>query len=301
MPSRWLLFLLVLAGCRGGSASRFPFSSQFPSKLDRDLAGLHNLIRVSPTIYSGGEPHDEEAFASLQKLGIKTIISVDGAKPEVERAKKFGIRYIHIPFGYDGIPEESRLQLVAVAREITSPVYVHCHHGKHRGPAGAAILCLANGKTDPAQGKKILELAGTSRDYPGLWRDVEAFRPPEEGAKLPTLVEVAEVDSLALAMASIDRHWDDLKLCESTGWKTPADHPDLDPVREALLLKEGFHESLRELKEGQPAQLKQQLAEAEAIAGAIETDLRAGRTESLGASLKQLDQACKGCHQKYRN
>lgn len=294
MSFRWLLLSLSLAGCHRDSAP-------FPFKPEPDLPGLHGLLHVGPTVYSGGEPHGEEAFASLQKLGVKTIVSVDGAKPDVEMAKKYGLRYVHVPFGYDGVPDDARLGLVAVSREAEFPVYVHCHHGKHRGPAGAAILCMANGQTDAAGGKKILELAGTSPDYPGLWRDVEAFRPPEGGAKLPALVEVAKVDSLASAMSALDRHWDHLKLGEKAGWKTPPDHPDLVPLREALLVREGFHESLRGLKEGQPDQLKQWLTEAEGVAGEIETALRAGRAESLSTAMKRLDQSCKACHQKYRN
>jgi hypothetical protein len=32
---------------------------------------------------------------------VKTIVSVDGGKPDVETARKHGIRYVHLPIGYD--------------------------------------------------------------------------------------------------------------------------------------------------------------------------------------------------------
>src|SRR5688500_4513824 len=64
-----------------------------------EAAGLHNLWRVAANSYSGSEPHAEEGFASLAKLGIKTVISVDGARPNLEAAAKHGMKYVHIPTG----------------------------------------------------------------------------------------------------------------------------------------------------------------------------------------------------------
>src|SRR5262245_41464410 len=58
----------------------------------RAFPGLHNVCRVSGKLISGGVPEDDEGFASLHKLGVKTIISVDGARPDVERARRLGFR-----------------------------------------------------------------------------------------------------------------------------------------------------------------------------------------------------------------
>ena len=52
--------------------------------------GLHNVLRVSDRIYSGSEPHGDEGLESLVKLGVKIVVSVDGARPNVEAAKKHG-------------------------------------------------------------------------------------------------------------------------------------------------------------------------------------------------------------------
>ena len=79
-----------------------PIAAAPPERLD--LPGLENVYRLGPQLYSGGEPRGEEAFAALRALGIKTAISVDGATPDTETAQKFGIRYVHLPVGYDGIP-----------------------------------------------------------------------------------------------------------------------------------------------------------------------------------------------------
>src|SRR5262245_9667583 len=81
-----------------------------PERLD--IRGTENSFRVSPRIYSGGEPRGAEAFAALKKLGVKTVISVDGAAPDVEAARKVGIRYVHLPIGYDGIPREQSVRII---------------------------------------------------------------------------------------------------------------------------------------------------------------------------------------------
>src|SRR5687767_8381773 len=67
---------------------------------------LHNAHVVTEKIISGAQPDDDAAFAALRDLGVRTIISVDGAAPNVELARKFGMRYVHLPIGYDGVPEE---------------------------------------------------------------------------------------------------------------------------------------------------------------------------------------------------
>ena len=99
---------------------------------------LPNALQVHLQVISGGQPEGEAGFAELKGLGIKTIISVDGAKPDLELAKKFGLRYVHLPHGYDGIPEERVEELAKAVRDLPGPIYIHCHHGKHRSPAAAS-------------------------------------------------------------------------------------------------------------------------------------------------------------------
>src|SRR5438105_2772908 len=62
-----------------------------PTKVDAD--GVPNLIRLDDRIYQGGMPQGDAGFASLEKLGVKTVISVDGARPDLEDAHKHGMRY----------------------------------------------------------------------------------------------------------------------------------------------------------------------------------------------------------------
>src|SRR5436190_24267033 len=76
-----------------------------------EAPGLQNVFSIGTNLFSGSSPENNLAFETLQKLGIKTIITVDGAKPDLNRAHEFGMRYIHLPHGYEGISRKTQLQL----------------------------------------------------------------------------------------------------------------------------------------------------------------------------------------------
>jgi protein tyrosine phosphatase (PTP) superfamily phosphohydrolase (DUF442 family) len=273
-----------------------------PRRLTGDLPGLHNVVQVSERVYSGSEPDGDAGFAALAALGIKTVLSVDGARPDVDAARRNGLRYVHIPIGYDGVPDQAAGALAHAARAAEGPIYVHCHHGKHRGPAAAAILCTATGAARGKEALKILELAGTGKEYSGLWRDVAAYRAPPSDAELPELVEIAEVGSFAAAMAAVDRQWDKIKLCRDANWKTPDGHPDLSPVQVALLLREALHEARRLAPDGRfDEPFSAWLSEAESLSAEIESRLASNDFEEAGRQCQSLEQSCQRCHVKYRN
>jgi hypothetical protein len=100
------------------------------------------------------------------------------------------------------------------------------------------VLANCRERLTGASALKVLERAGTSREYAGLWRDVAAYSPPMLAGELPELPEVADVRSLAAAMAKIDRSHDLLKLCRDADWSVPTEHPDVVPAQQALQLRE---------------------------------------------------------------
>jgi protein tyrosine phosphatase (PTP) superfamily phosphohydrolase (DUF442 family) len=185
--------------------------------------GLPHTIRITEKIYSGGQP-TPEGFKSMEKLGVKTVISVDGARPDVESARRHGLRYIHLPMGYDSVPAEVAAGLAQAVEESPGPVYIHCHHGRHRGPAAAAVAYLSQTGLSGALGCQVLEEAGTGKKYEGLWRDVAQFDKNKiQGVKVE-LVEIAKVDSFIARMAEIDRIWDRLRYAQLAKWEQPPDH-----------------------------------------------------------------------------
>jgi protein tyrosine phosphatase (PTP) superfamily phosphohydrolase (DUF442 family) len=275
-------------------------------------AGIENLFQATDHIFSGSQPEGDEAFAALQKLGIKTLISVDGTKPEVERAAKFGLRYIHLPHGYDGISTNTVTKLVKAAQTAEGPLYVHCHHGKHRGPAAVGVICQATAGWTTNQAVTWLKQAGTSGDYTGLFRVNVAFRMPTaaELAQVPTsFPSRAEVSGLVEGMVEIDHRWENLKAIQKAGWRVPTNQPDLVPATEALLLQEAYHE----LGRGTEAKTKgddflTRLHQAEAEAAELHTLLKDQTRPPDDAFRKRAEelaeragQSCSACHKQHRN
>ena len=101
---------------------------------------LPNAYVVHSQVISGGVPDGNAGFKQLRRLGVQTVISVDGARPDLARAKSHGLQYVHLPHGYDGISDARRLALAKAVLGLPGPVYIHCHHGKHRSPRGMEKL-----------------------------------------------------------------------------------------------------------------------------------------------------------------
>lgn len=268
--------------------------------------GIDNFYQLSARFYSGAAPEGDAAFAELQKLGIKTIITVDGTKPDADSARRFGIRYVHLPIGYDGVPSGQALRLVKAAKTLPGPIYIHCHHGMHRGPAGAAVICIALDGWTPDQAQAWLHVAGTSSNYPGLYRSVETFRPPSDVALQKVsddFPEKSPVSRLADLMIQVDGRLDNLKLIKKTGYKTPSSHPDLEPALEALLLDELFKELLRSpTVESRPIDFKSKLADAERAATVFHQSIVNGTAVDVtDTAFQHLNDSCMACHRAYRN
>ena len=301
-----ILYIFAIYACSAlgcsvseNSSAAEPLDVDDPTDTPSPL--LDNLLKITDRVYCGGEPQNQDAFAQLAALGIKTVVSVDGAQPDIEEAHRHGLRYVHIPIGYDGIHENAGLSLARLVRDADGPFYIHCHHGRHRGPTAAAVACIAAGELDQKSALDVLQRAGTSKDYGGLWRAVETYRVPPNDAELPKLVEVAEISSFLAAMAHIDRAYDNLKLCRDAGWVTPSNHPDLVPHQQALLLKEGFRESRRNLSDGFGPPIAHWIADAENIAQNVEDALAANDQHTAAKEFRVLAQSCTRCHERYRN
>lgn len=275
---------------------------------DADLRPVEpEHVRIAvPGVISGSEPGADAEFAWLREQGVKTIISVDGRKPTAMLAQRYGMRYVHLPIQYSGVPAERRLAIAKAIRDLPGPVYIHCHHGLHRGPAAVAASLITLGRMTPEQGTSFLHLAGTSPNYPGLFSDVANTR----------VVSDAELDAFQCAwpehwntgrfvdaMADIDRTCDRLNVVRKAGWTTPMDHPDLSGENEATLLAELFRE-LRRSDDGKlwRADFQLWLRSAEGTAVDIRAELGGGRSARvLDQRWIELNQICSDCHAKYRN
>jgi protein tyrosine phosphatase (PTP) superfamily phosphohydrolase (DUF442 family) len=273
---------------------------------------LPNVFQIHAKVFSGAQPNGDQGFQVLKDLGVKTIITVDAARPDVERAHKYGMKYVHLPHGYDGIPANRVHELAKAVRALGGPIYIHCHHGKHRSPAAAAVACVAAGLIPHQSALAVLEAAGTSKNYRGLYQSAADARKLDDKLLRALKVEfkeVTEVPPLPDAMAAIEHHHDHLNQIAKNNWRPLADHPDLAPAHEALLLREHFTEALRlDEVQQQPSAFRQLMQQAEQNAQALEDEYRAWESARPPAGRKKLDAAlaavtrnCAACHHQFRD
>lgn len=306
----------IIAMLAGTAIASDPALNKMPHPEPVD--GIENVWRMDSNLLSGGDPVGESGLQLLQLKGVKTIISVDGAAPLLEVSKRLGLRIVHIPIGYDGIPVDSQRLLSQGFAQLPKPIYVHCHHGKHRGPAAASIMARFGLGWTPEQASKFMKMAGTSADYPGLYESVKQFEVlnfKDVAAIKTPLPESVDVPALVDLMVQVDSRFDHLKAWSAitlqghgTGTKPSS---KIDPVQEAVQLRELIRESSRlpECRD-KPALFRESISHLESdLSTWIETIKAEGSSEllsdqtktKLSAILKSSANRCVTCHQTFRD
>ncbi|CAN5447158.1 hypothetical protein BH09PLA1_BH09PLA1_15500 [soil metagenome] len=305
--SRAGLFILIAIGSVAALAqSTPPGTPAFAPITGEPAKHLDNAHVVTAKVISGAQPDDEAAFAALQQLGIRTIVSVDGAKPNFELARKYGMRYVHLPIGYDGVTEAQGLAIAKALDELPGPIYIHCHHGKHRSAAAVAVACVYNGTLRPDQAEAVLNAFGTGTNYIGLWKAARDAR-PIDARRINSLeiefVEVQPIGELAETMVAIDQRLDHLKLAKESGWRAPMNHPDIDPPHEALQLQEHLHEIGRlEEAQSRPAEFRRLLNASDEASQSLTQALRSPlNADGINAAFDRVNNSCTACHKAFRD
>ena len=287
---------------------------QLPRVPAGEHPGLHNVYRLSDRIISGGEPLTEEALEVVARWGVKTILSVDGKTPDAETAERLGMRYVHVPIRYSGITEDEVARIAKTFRELEGPFYVHCFHGKHRGPAAAAIgRVAADGISRDVAIAEMRQWCATSGKYEGLYGTVAR-------ADIPSATETAAFDfdfthahvasGLRDAMVQMARISDDLKLLRANGWQPLAEHPDIDALQSAtqlhqlLVASQGMGGEVPDAGDdyfelmdecvGGAASLVEGLTECRQEGGELDAS-------ALDAAFTVMNNSCLDCHSGYRN
>lgn len=266
------------------------------------------------SVYSGGEPTATGALEHLASLGVTTVISVDATTPDADAIEALGMRSVHVPIGYSGVPRESQASVAKAIRETKGAVFIHCHHGLHRGPTATAAGLISLGFMTPSEGLAFMRNAGTSEAYEGLYRSIEqAAEIENETISSAELERIAEVKELAAQMAEIDRVFENLERIAANDWKALHDHPDLSAVSEAGQMSDLF----RNIFNGQLNSasftsympltlLEREVARLDAYSVAMQTadELENGVVsedyELAQLKLEALNDQCVSCHGKYR-
>ena len=275
-----ILLLTILSACETRTPQE---SSEDP--VSTSIDGIERVHVVTDRLLTGSSP-DEAGYRELQDMGVEIVLSVDGPMPPVELIRELGMRSVHLPIGYDGVPTEVIRSLARLANEAPeSTVYVHCHQGRHRGPTVAAMLLRLREQGSVEEGVAVLSDCGTDPGYPGLWKSVETFEAPEGLCRDASLPESVEPASLVRQMIEIQNLRDRL---DSTGTTRVEDDSTL------LLMKDAFVE-LKRLHQSPSSKIAG--AWESQLIGTIDLleSLRGGA--SFGAWERDLiDTRCDACH-----
>jgi protein tyrosine phosphatase (PTP) superfamily phosphohydrolase (DUF442 family) len=104
-----------------------------------DQPGLSNLFKVSDELYRGAQP-DDVGFASLNQLGIRSVVNLRTFHSDRSECKENGLNYFHISVqAWAGEDEEVVELLKVVADPENQPVFVHCMHGADRTGVMSAV------------------------------------------------------------------------------------------------------------------------------------------------------------------
>lgn len=96
-------------------------------------------------LYRGGAPQTLEQMKALKKLGIKTIVNMEGDKKkiasEAAMAKSLGMKHVSIPLPGFGAPKDNDVEAIQKILTTSSlkPVFLHCAHGRERTGIEVAI------------------------------------------------------------------------------------------------------------------------------------------------------------------
>ena len=301
-----IFIAMMFSNCLAQEAPKFEFQKLAVNHLP-------NAIQIHPKVISGGKPDGDLAFRELKELGVQTVISVDGVKPDLPLAAQYGLRYVHLPHGYDGIPHDRVKELAKAVLDLDGPIYIHCHHGKHRSPAAAIAACITAGMIEPSSPATILKFAGTSENYRGLYASVSNAKkadPQELKAIKADFPESATLPPMAEAMVAIEHTHDHLKQISAAGWKSLPKHPDIDVEHEALLLTEHFAEMLRmpivaEKSDRFVALLRDSETKSKELESAIRAWNNAGAATPVPKSIvepfERVSANCIICHRAFRD
>jgi len=272
------------------------------------FAGLKQVVAFHEDLFSGSKPDGELGMDSLMKLNVDTIICVDGVAPDVKGAREYGIKTIHIPLKYNA-PNKAQILDLATAvsmSRVGGNVYIHCHHGKHRSAAAAALVSIALGFSTPQAMKSRMEVAETWPHYTGLWEAVERqeavniFKILDNEKPFPSMVKP---EGMTAQMVAVDEAFDRLLLVKQSGWVIPESHPDLAPASDAGLIAETFR-SMQLAPETQLIKFDftTQVINAVHQASGLEKALKIETldTKSLDQYLHRVDQSCINCHAAVR-
>jgi tyrosine-protein phosphatase SIW14 len=97
------------------------------------LRGLKNVGRIAPGVFRGAQP-DPEGYATLKKMGIRTVINLRTSESECGKVESAGMKSVEIPLSMldNGYKDKVDRIVAVMTSPSNQPVFVHCRLGEDR-------------------------------------------------------------------------------------------------------------------------------------------------------------------------
>jgi protein tyrosine/serine phosphatase len=168
--------------------------------------GVPNFHQVSDRVYRGAQPTDE-GFASLSKLGIRTVIDLRelGEHSQADEKKIVeagGMRYVSIPMKGMSTPTNDQVSRVIALFEDSSagPVFVHCKRGADRTGAVIALYRIEHDHWESGRALDEARLLGMSWFQKAIQHYVRNFQPSQLAIAAPSAPAVVTKAALPVAV-----------------------------------------------------------------------------------------------------
>jgi protein tyrosine/serine phosphatase len=137
-----------------------------------NLPGLSNVGQVAPGVYRGAQP-GPDGYASLKKMGIKTVIDLRTSESEKAQVEAAGMQAIAVPIAMsrDGLKEKVDKVVALLADPANQPVFVHCRHGQDRTGIVVAAYRMKVDKWSLAEAEKEMQAFG----FNDIWINFKKF------------------------------------------------------------------------------------------------------------------------------
>ena len=172
----FVIGVLLLQSCNGSSPSGKASTGSRPTGWAtpiHGLPGLPNFYKVDDGLYRGAQP-EEEGFAQLKKLGIKTVVNLRSLHSDRSECEKHGLDYVKITAQAWEAEEEEVVDFLKIATDPDrKPVFVHCQHGADRtGLMVASYRIVEMGWTKE---EAIREMKDGGFGYHTIWKGLLTY------------------------------------------------------------------------------------------------------------------------------
>ncbi len=128
-------------------------------------------------MYRGAQPQPS-GYATLKKLGVRTVINLRARHSEKAAVEAAGMRSIEVPIRIPGtLTAEAMRRVVAdMADPNNQPVFVHCAQGRDRTGVAVAVYRMEMDRWSNAEAEAEMQAFGFNHVWIHLKRFVRNYR-----------------------------------------------------------------------------------------------------------------------------